>query len=443
MSPVVRFSSVVFAAVAALTLGCETQQASGPRSTLSLDRNTASGLDQACSDRPGEHRARRPEGPVALLCAFTLPAGSKPILNGTKSWVYRGRYYVTELANASVYIFDVITHHSVGQVTGFVGSTGNAATSGPNSITFSRDGHAWVSDGNSAVQVVDLSTGSIVATISTAIPACDNGTAHFCQRTNEITYDPEHEIIFVENPSPLAVGGTHAAIDPYSTFISADPPYTVLGTVTFPGAGGQEAPVWDPQLHRLLSAVTGKLSGTTVVTPQYVAVINPVTRAIENKYVIDCQALIGVVTLGINDPSLGPDQHMVIPGCGHAVLLDAATGHIFTVLRQIGGGNETWYNPGDNRFYVTGIDSTQTPPVNSLGVIDASDLTFLQGVAAVGATNPASSSENNETFAVVPANASTATGCTAFGFQTSGCIVVFGHVPTHRVHRSGDDDGDE
>ena len=35
---------------------------------------------------------------------------------------------------------------------------------------------------------------------------------------------------------------------------------------------------------------------------------------------------------------------------------------------------------------------------------------------------------NNQVFAVVPANTNP-TACTNFGLQTSGCILVFAHVP--------------
>jgi len=163
-----------------------------------------------------------------------------------------------------------------------------------------------------------------------------------------------------------------------------------------------------------------------------VAVINPTTRMMENHYDLDCHVLVGTAPgalFGINDPALGADGHVVIPACGHAVVFDAATGTPFAVLTKIGGGNETWYNPGDNNFYVTGIDSTLSTPVNSLGVIDASSAAFLQGVPALAATNPAAAAENNQVFAVVPGNTAATTACTAFGFQASGCILVFAHVP--------------
>jgi len=177
------------------------------------------------------------------------------------------------------------------------------------------------------------------------------------------------------------------------------------------------------------------------VSPQYVAVINPKTRTVEKQYTIDCQALRGIVALGINDPALGPNENAVVPGCGKAILFNAATG-VMSVVTQVGGGNETWYNPGDQRFYVMGADSSAGGTgVNSLGVIDATTGTWLQNVPAVGATNPTADYVNNNVFAVVQVTAAQAvpgatdnTACAtrfaAIGgiVANQGCIVVFSHV---------------
>ncbi len=388
--------------------------------------------------------------PVALIAVITVPGN--PIGSGTKSWVdatqvshgtYLGsmRYYLTDVSNAGVDIIDAENNTYLGRVTGFAGNAtaggGTPTTNGngPSSITFTPNNTSFVSDGNSMVRVVDNNTMQILASIDVSIPACDGGTAttRYCGRTNEMTYDPEHKLVFVQSPAPLAVGGTHAALDPYATFISAVPPYTIQGTVTFEGAGNQEAPLWNPESRRLLSAVTGRIVGGVVVSPQYVAVINPVTRAIEDKWVIDCGVLTGTVQLGINDPALGPDGHMIIPGCGRPVIMDARTGKVLTVITQVGGGNETWYNPGDKRFYVTGADAVTG--VTSLGVIDAVTNTWLQNVPAPGATNPTAFEKNNHIFAVVQVNAAQIadpttdnTACAQFNVKGKGCIAVFAHV---------------
>jgi len=431
MRPAARLFPSLCVSIAALVLGCEPQPATAPPPSLSLAKDPP-GLEQACREKPGERLARRPNAPVALLCAITVPGN--PIQSGTKSWIddQTERFYLTDVSNAGVDMIDAETNAYLGRVTGFVGATGVAATSGPNSIVFTDLGQAWVSDGNSTVKVVDVANQQIVASVSTAIPACDDGTAHFCQRTNEITYDPEHQIVFVQNPSPLAVAAPHGAIDTYATFISAVPPYAVLGTISFPDRRGQEGPLWDPEQHRILTAVSGRLVGTTVFQ-QYVAVIDPAVRpfTIEKKFDIDCPAL-GLTGFGINDPALGPDGHMVIPGCGKALIMDARTGAI-TVITQIGGGNETWYNPGDGRFYVTGVDVTTGR--NSLGAIDARTSTWLQSVPAPQATNPTAFADNNRIFAVVQVTANQVAGtaadtsaCAQFGVIGRGCITVFAHV---------------
>ena len=126
MKPVARLSPVVFSLSVDLSLSCVPDRASGPRLAPSFDRSTAPGLDVACRDKPGNHLARRPNAPVELLCALTLPAGSQPIQNITKSWVGGGRLYATELKNASVYIWDVVSHDYVGRVTGFVAVFGES-----------------------------------------------------------------------------------------------------------------------------------------------------------------------------------------------------------------------------------------------------------------------------------------------------------------------------
>jgi hypothetical protein len=430
MKPVMRFFPFSF--IAALLLSCtDNQLGLSPR-------------DAACFDKPGLITTRPTTTSLLLTCVIAVPGN--PILSGTKSWVDSAtqRFYETDVSNAGLDVIDARADTFVGRVSGFVGATGVAATSGPNSIVFVPNGRAWVSDGNSNVQVVDVNSLQIIASVSTAIPACDGGTAttHYCQRTNEITYDPEDQLIFVENPSPQAVTAPHGPIDPYATFISAVPPYTIVGTITFPGAGGQEAPLWDPQQHRLLSAVSGTLNagGTAVVNQQYIAVINPRTMTVEKKYMLDCQALRGIVALGINDPALGPNENAVIPGCGKAILFNAATGAM-SVVNQVGGGNETWYNPGDNRFYVIGADSSAGGTgVISLGVIDAATGAWLQNVPAVGATNPTAFAANNNVFAVVQVTAAQVaapatdnTACTRFGatgggLPGRGCIVVFSHA---------------
>lgn len=428
MKPIARCLTLLFSVIAGVTLGCNSDA-----TTLTFPPPTPGG-------------ASDPLAPVGII---TVPGN--PIVSSTKTWVDGNRLYLTDVSNAGVDIIDATTRTYVSRIPGFIGTGAAAAVSGPNSIVFTGDGKAWVSDGISAVRIVDLATNAITTTISTAIAACDNGTIHNCQRTNEITYDSEHKIIFVQNPSPLDLTG--AAIDTYGTFISTLT-NTVLGTITFANRRGQEAPVYDAAQHRFLSSVSGRLDATTTPATyydQFVAVIDPtvIPFVVEKKYTIDCFALgIGAsqgATFGINDPSLGPSQGaattIVVPGCGKAVIMNTTTGAA-TAVMQVGGGNETWYNSGDGNYYTTGADLTTG--INSLGVINATTGVWKQSVPAISITNPAAHAASNTVFAVaqvsaaqVLAPATDNTACASFGVQGKGCVVVFAHVkPSSAVVRT-------
>jgi hypothetical protein len=433
--------------ITVLALSCDPQQPVAPEPTLSLHKMAPPPppTDSTCRDVVKSRHVGNRDSAVVLLCAIQAP-GPIALAAGTKGWVNGERYYLTNQSNARLDIFDAENLAFLGSVGGMIGNAtaggGTATTNGPgpSSVVFDARGRAWVTDGNSTVYVIDVDRRQIIATLNTSIPACDGGTAttHYCGRENEITYDPEHDLIFTQNPSPLDVAAPHGAIDTYATFISARFPYHILGTISFPDRRGQEAPLYDARTNRILTAVSGRrvITGTdTTVFSQYVAVINPRVRpfTVEKKYDIDCFSFgIGAspgATFGINDPSLGRFQHMVIPACGRPFIMNAATGaFINTGITQVAGGNETWYNPGDDNFYTTAG--------NVVGVIDARTAQFLQTVPDTGGANPAAFAERNYIFTIVQASANR-TACTPFGYQATGCITVFGHAGKARDHDDG------
>ena len=454
MKPVARFLPSL--GIAALAIACDTQQPSGLRPPLAFDRS-ASGGTSACGGR--ERDERQANTPVALTCVITVPGN--PIASSDIAWVDPGteRYYVADRSNSGVDIIDAEHHAFVGRVAGMAGgfpttptTGGGTATTngaGPNGVVATANKHLWAGDGNSTVQVADVDPDSpnylrIIHSVSTAIPACDGGTAttHYCGRADEIGYDPEHRIILIANPSPLAVATGHAPLDPYATFISATSPYTVLGHLTFAGAGGLEQPLWDPENRRFFLTVPGK----TGVRPASIAVINPTTMAVDRSYNLDCQALTGAPGVGITGIALGASQHLLVSACGKPIILHALTGSIINVVTQVGGGDEVWYNRGDRRFYVTGADPAVTPPApaQSLGVIAASTGAWVQNVTVVRGKNPAAFAESDQIFAIVQITAAIAAGtatdstaCAQFGSKRTGCIAVFTHAA------GGDDDGEE
>jgi len=460
MKPVMQWCTVIVSFIAAFSLGCDQQQQ--PTAPVISAHHTAPPpppTDPSCANVVASHHKGNRDSSIVLLCAIQAP-GPTALAAGTKGWVDGHRYYLTDQSNAGLDVFDADDLAFLFRVGGMIGnatSGGGTATTngaGPSSVVLDKRGRAWVSDGNSTLYVVDVDNlRKIVATINTSIPACDHGTAttHYCGRTNEITYDPMHDLIFIQNPTPLDTAAPHGGIDTYATFVSARPPYHIVGTISFPDRRGQEAPLWDPGTRRILSAVSGRQVVTggavTALFQQYVAVINPRVRpfTVEHEFDIDCTALgiVGTPTpanptgrqFGINDPALGRHQHMVIPGCGRPIIMNARTGaFINTGITQVGGGNETTYGSGDDNFY--------TAVGGFVGVIDARTAQWKQNVTGAGVANPAAYAQKNYVFVIVQA-AATATVCTAFGYQSTGCIAVYGHTGTARDHdHDGDDDDD-
>src|SRR5439155_25387057 len=207
--------------------------------------------------RQSDHHKHNAKTPVGLVGVIPVPGN--PITSADIAWVDPGteRYYFADRSNFGVDIIDAERNVFLARVTGMAGalpSGGGTTTTngpGPNGVVVTPNRKLWAGDGNSTVQVADVDPDStdylkILASVSTAIPACDSATAHYCGRADELGYDPRDHVILVANNAPLALAAPHAPIDPYATFISSAPPYNVLGHITFVGAGGLQQPLWDP-----------------------------------------------------------------------------------------------------------------------------------------------------------------------------------------------------
>jgi hypothetical protein len=345
-------------------------------------------------------KAMQLDAPVNAIGAIPVPGGVGAV---DISWVdqQRGRLYIADRTKAAVHIVDAINSIYVDIVPGFVGATGiGGGRGGPNGVVVTPENFLWVGDGNSLLQAVDLniSPPRIGHTVPLGDPASDG-------RADELAYDPiEREILIASD----------AAHPPKVTFVSADT-YSILGKIDFPDATGMEQPVWDPQLHRFLVTVPS--------TPGYVAVIDPIKKRLTKKHIIPgCNA-------GVNGLTLGPQQRLLVSACGNAYIMNAIDGRILTTIAQVGGGDEIWYNAGDNRFYVTAADRTANLG-QSLGVIDAATGAWLQNVPAPNIRNLAAFVGNNHIFSPVNAPAAgvtDTTSCARFGIIGTGCVIVFGH----------------
>jgi hypothetical protein len=245
---------------------------------------------------------------------------------------------------------------------GFVGTvatvTPGCSISGPNGVVaIPQMNQLYVGDGDSNVKVVDLGAKAIVAVIPTG-GKC---------RADEIGYDPADHVIMIANPND---------VPPFVTFISADT-QAVVGTYVYKGrVGGLEQPVWNRLTKRFYITVPA-----TASTPGSIDVFNPTTFQMEQSFSTPSCSPAGL--------ALTPTQHL-FTSCG--ALVDAATGNLLPSISGV-GGDEIWYNPGENRVYYGATNG-------SVGVVDAGTNQLIGTIPANG-RNVAVDSENGRVFVPV------------------------------------------
>jgi hypothetical protein len=121
----------------------------------------------------------------------------------------------------------------------------------------------------------------------------------------------------------------------------------------------------------------------------------------------------------------GPGNNFLV-GCGdhdgeafppNLYVIDGTSGKILSEITNVGGVDEVWYNPGDNRYYVAARDMPNGPV---MGVIDAATNTWLQNVSTNSNSHSiAVDSSNNHAFVPLQAGGP----CTTQ--SSNGCIGVY------------------
>jgi hypothetical protein len=196
---------------------------------------------------------------------------------------------------------------------------------------------------------------------------------------------------------------------------------------TVPGAGcngalglaGLGAHAWNPNTgHFLLTNgnATGNLTVGTVdeIDPRPG---NPNGPVVINSFLTPNCMPTSIVQGPGNNFLVGCADHDGEAFPPNEFVIDGTSGAILATITQVGGVDEIWYNPGDNRYYLAARDMP-TGPV--MGVIDAGSNLWLQNVV----TNSNSHSvavdpTNNHAFVPLQAGA----GCTTQ--SANGCIVVY------------------
>jgi hypothetical protein len=169
------------------------------------------------------------------------------------------------------------------------------------------------------------------------------------QRADELAYDPLDHIILIANDRDTPA--------PFVTFITTTNPPHVLGKIVYDGSlgnpkstGGIEQPVWDGVTKRFYIAIPS----TAAHLNGEVDEINATTMKITRVFPTSCGPA-GLVLI--------PGQHLMT-SCGD--VLDIATGAVVHTVAGV-GGDEIWYNRGDERVYFGGgLDRISVPVASGL-----------------------------------------------------------------------------
>ncbi len=201
------------------------------------------------------------------------------------------------------------------------------------------------------------------------------------------------------------------------TFCSQTAPGTnCAGAVALAGLGGM---AWNSNTGHLLQTNGNSIGITNIGSVDEIdpRLGNPDGPIVVNSFVMQNCMPTSIVQ--------GPGNNFLV-GCGdhdgeafppNLFIIDGSSGAIISEITNVGGVDETWYNPGDNRYYVAARDMPNGPV---MGVIDAKTNTWLENVATnANSHSIAVDSGNNHAFVPLQAGGI----CTTQ--SSNGCIGVF------------------
>jgi len=196
----------------------------------------------------------------------------------------------------------------------------------------------------------------------------------------------------------------------------ANPGGTCLGAIAPAGLGGN---VWNPNTGHLLQANLNSIGITNIGSVDEIdpRLGNPDGPVVVNSFVTPNCMPASIVQ--------GPGNNFLV-GCGdhdgeafppNMYVIDGTSGKIITEITTVGGVDEIWYNPGDNKYYLASRDMPNGPV---LGVIDAATNQWLQNVTTGSNSHSvAVDSSNNHVFVPLQAGGQ----CTTQ--SSNGCIGVY------------------
>jgi hypothetical protein len=212
---------------------------------------------------------------------------------------------------------------------------------------------------------------------------------------------------------------------PGGVFCAAGPgtPAGCVGAVAPAGLGGM---IYYPPTHTFLMTNGNATGDITVGSVDVIDPLHPVTVGGVTKFVpvvINSFPIHSCMPTSLN---LGPGTDVLV-GCAdhdgrafspNTIIINGTTGAVLTTINNVGFIDETWYNPGDNTYYLAARDMPSGPV---LGVIDAGTRQWLQNVPTNGnAHSVAVDPINNHIFVPLASGGSNCENVAA-----DGCVGVY------------------
>jgi hypothetical protein len=232
-------------------------------------------------------------------------------------------------------------------------------------------------------------------------------------------YNPD--VACHHGPQLTATTATQAG----GVFCAAGPgtPAGCVGSIAPAGLGGM---IYYPPTHTFLLTNGNATADITVGSVDVIDPLHPITVGGVTKYVpavINSFPIYNCMPTSLN---LGPGTDVLV-GCAdhdgrafapNTIIINGTTGAVLATINNVGFVDETWYNPGDNSYYL-GARDMPTGPV--LGVIDAGSRQWLQNVPTNGnAHSVAADPINNHIFVPLPSGG---TNCETIA--ADGCVGVY------------------
>jgi hypothetical protein len=210
----------------------------------------------------------------------------------------------------------------------------------------------------------------------------------------------------------------------YCPTATAFPDCATGGAIAPAGLGGM---IFYPPTHTFL-LTNG--NSTPDITVGSVDVIDPLHAFTVGGVTTFGPAIINSFPIPMCMPTslnLGPGTDVFVGCADHdgrafapsSVIINGTTGQILTTINNVGFVDETWYNPGDNNYYLASRDMP-TGPV--LGVISAKTRQWLQNISTNGnAHSVAADPINNHIYVPLPSGSSA--NCQSAA--ADGCVGVY------------------